>query len=295
MTSLTNPISIRDLNALDQESFVRIVGPVFENSPWIARETWSRRPFSNVTHLHEALCETVRAASEGDWIELINAHPDLAGREAQARQLTAQSESEQAAAGMESLTSQQSAELMQGNRLYRDRFGFTFVICARLNQKEAILQQLQQRLRHNRSEEIETALTEIFKIAHLRLGDLVSDSSARRPTLTTHVLDVAQGRPAANMQLELWRIVNGQRQLLVGTRTNANGRTDAPLLEGELTPGQYELVFYVGDYFSTSFTAPAGIRFLDRVPIVFGIADGGASYHIPLLCSPWAYSTYRGS
>ena len=117
-------------------------------------------------------------------------------------------------------------------------------------------------------------------------------------SLTTHVLDTAHGQPAAGVSVELWRIgVPGDtRTLLVTTRTNTGGRTDAPLLtEGEMTPGTYEMVFALGAYFATYGTPAAGPPFLDRVPVRFGIADPTAHYHVPLLASPWAYSTYRGS
>lgn len=104
--------------------------------------------------------------------------------------------------------------------------------------------------------------------------------------LTTHVLDTTHGRPAAGMKVELW---SGDRKLLKTVQTNEDGRTDAPLLAGdEMAPGTYELMFYVGDYFNER-------RFLDRVPVRFTISDIGAKYHVPLLVSPWAYSTYRGS
>ncbi len=109
--------------------------------------------------------------------------------------------------------------------------------------------------------------------------------------LSTHVLDTARGVPAREMKIELWSLTGAQRQLLKTVRTNADGRTDAPLLDSvEMRVGEYELVFFVGDYFGAD-----GVRFLDRVPVRFGIADATASYHVPLLCSPWSYSTYRGS
>ena len=114
--------------------------------------------------------------------------------------------------------------------------------------------------------------------------------------LSTHVLDIAHGCPAHGMQIELWSLNSGQTQLLKSVRTNSDGRTNEPLLAvGELRVGVYELVFYVGDYFLSKGGATANIQFLDRVPVRFGIADTGASCHIPLLVSPWAYSTYRGS
>lgn len=114
--------------------------------------------------------------------------------------------------------------------------------------------------------------------------------------LSTHVLDTAHGCPAAGMKIELWSIEGEERTLVVTAKTNADGRTDAPLLAAdEMAAGQYEIVFFVGDYFAAKTHALPKIRFLDKVPVRFAIADVGASYHVPLLCSPWAYSTYRGS
>jgi 5-hydroxyisourate hydrolase len=114
--------------------------------------------------------------------------------------------------------------------------------------------------------------------------------------LSTHVLDTAHGCPAQDIQIELWSLDGGARRLLKSVRTNADGRTDQPLLGAEeMRAGRYELVFYVGDYFAARAASKLAVRFLDRVPVQFGIADASASYHIPLLVSPWAYSTYRGS
>ena len=115
--------------------------------------------------------------------------------------------------------------------------------------------------------------------------------------LTTHVLDTVRGRPAANIAVELWTVEpqSGRKTLLKTTSTNADGRTDSPLLcDHELKVGVYELVFAVGQYFAEVESLPTP-PFLDRVPIQFGIAEPTAHYHVPLLASPWSYSTYRGS
>ena len=105
--------------------------------------------------------------------------------------------------------------------------------------------------------------------------------------LSTHVLDTARGRPAAGMKIELRSLENGS--LLKSVLTNSDGRTDSPLLvDSEMAVGSYEITFHVGDYFGEN-------TFLDVVPIRFRITDATAAYHVPLLCSPWAYSTYRGS
>lgn len=114
--------------------------------------------------------------------------------------------------------------------------------------------------------------------------------------LSTHVLDTANGCPADGMQIELWSLEKESRSLLKKVRCNQDGRTDEPLLRpDEFRPGQYELVFHVGEYFSGKLGSTPKIPFLDEVPIRFGIAEGSASYHVPLLVSPWSYSTYRGS
>lgn len=102
--------------------------------------------------------------------------------------------------------------------------------------------------------------------------------------LTTHVLDSARGKPGAGIRVELYRLEGERRELVADTRTNADGRTDAPLLEGAaFTAGAYELVFHVG------------AAFFDAVPVRFKVADAAQHYHVPLLCSPWSYTTYRGS
>src|SRR5882724_5989270 len=114
--------------------------------------------------------------------------------------------------------------------------------------------------------------------------------------LSTHVLDTAHGCPAQDMQIELWSLDSEKPKLLKTVRTNSDGRTDQPLLAAdEILIGRYELVFYVGDYFAAKGVVLSKVRFLDRVPVRFGIADTRAAYHVPLLVAPWAYSTYRGS
>ena len=113
--------------------------------------------------------------------------------------------------------------------------------------------------------------------------------------LTTHVLDTANGKPAAGMQVELYRFENSERQALKTIRTNDDGRTDEPLLpEAEFESGDYEIVFSVAEYFAGGSRLPDP-PFLDRVPVRFGIADPESHYHVPLLVSPWSYSTYCGS
>lgn len=113
--------------------------------------------------------------------------------------------------------------------------------------------------------------------------------------LTTHVLDTASGRPAAGMRIELHRLEAGKKIPLADQITNRDGRTDDSMLSGDaIVPGHYRLLFHVGDYFASA-GSPDARKFLDVVPVLFRIDDASAAYHVPLLVSPWAYSTYRGS
>jgi 5-hydroxyisourate hydrolase len=113
--------------------------------------------------------------------------------------------------------------------------------------------------------------------------------------LTTHVLDTTTGRPAAGLRIELHRLDGSNKTPLADAITNSDGRLDTPLLSADkMLPGKYRLLFHVGDYFAT-IGSPDAKKFLDVVPILFHITDPTANYHIPLLVSPWSYSTYRGS
>lgn len=114
--------------------------------------------------------------------------------------------------------------------------------------------------------------------------------------LSTHVLDTAKGKPAAGVAISLYRLQGEARELLLTSRTNDDGRTDQPLLLGDaLLAGSYELVFHAGDYLRASGQAAGDVLFLDQIPIRFGVPDASQHYHVPLLISPFAYSTYRGS
>ncbi len=157
-------------NAGSRESFVAALGHLFERSPWVAEAAFERRPFVDAEHLHAELCGALRAAGTARQRALILAHPDLAGRLAGAG-LTPDSAREQASAGLDRLATDEAAELARLNQIYRERFGFPFILCARLNNRETILAALRARLGSTPEAEHETALAEIEKIAWLRLED----------------------------------------------------------------------------------------------------------------------------
>ena len=123
-----------------------------------------------------------------------------------------------------------------------------------------------------------------------------ADNTESAGRLTTHVLDTMHGKPAAGLAVTLFQISGDSRELVVTTKTNSDGRCDAPLLSGAaMVPGFYELVFDVAAYFRESGVPLEDPPFLDRIPLRFGLSNAGQHYHVPLLVSPFAYSTYRGS
>ncbi len=163
--------SLAQLNECDRTAFTAALGHLFEHSPWVAEETWAQRPFRDAEQLQGALCATMRAATRERQLALIRAHPDLAGRLAQQNRLTAESTREQASAGLNQLTAEELAGFQKLNAAYLERFGFPFIICARLSNKSAILTAMQARSGNSPEQEFRTALGEIEKIAQLRLND----------------------------------------------------------------------------------------------------------------------------
>jgi OHCU decarboxylase len=145
-------------------------GGVFEASPWVAERAWATRPFGSLDALHAAMVDVVTRAPGEVRMGLIRAHPDLATRAA----LTPESEREQASAGLDSLSAEQFERIGWLTAAYRAHFGFPFIVCAREHTPDSIIETAERRLESDPDEEVQTALTEIFKIARLRLGDLVA-------------------------------------------------------------------------------------------------------------------------
>lgn len=160
---------IGEANALERDRFAQTYGGVLEHSAWLVARVADKRPFRDSTDFLAALRDAITRASDEEKLQLIRAHPDLVGRAV----LTPESQHEQRSAGLGELSPDEIGRFRKYNGEYRDKFGFPFVICARLNKKEAILQAFPARLRNTREQEIETALGEICKIASLRLQDLL--------------------------------------------------------------------------------------------------------------------------
>lgn len=166
--------SLDELNRATPGEFSRAFGPVYEHSPWVAERAYARRPFGSPLDIQLALYGAVQSASDTEKLALIRAHPELAGKEAREGTLTHESAREQAAAGLGALSAEDAAELRRLNAAYLDAFGFPFVICARLNRKDAIFGTLRARLANTREQEMANAIAQIGEIARLRLADLLA-------------------------------------------------------------------------------------------------------------------------
>jgi len=287
-------VTLDALNRTDAAGFTEALGEIFEHSPWVAAAVADKRPFASLQALLDAMAAAVKLAPAVQQTALMRAHPDLAGKAARAGEMTTASVAEQSSAGLDRLSDAEFADFHRLNDAYRDKFGIPFIVCVRRHTKGSILRSFAERLAHGPVAEHAAALAEIFRIAALRL-DATVDAPERLKVhghLSTHVLDTAQGRPAAGVAVSLIELSTGAE--IAKAVTNADGRTDTPLIAGRPVPiGTYELRFAVGDYFRAA--AVADPPFLDIVPLRFSVAEPEGYYHVPLLVSPWAYSTYRGS
>ncbi len=285
-------LTLDGLNAMPARDFAAALDGIFEDAPWVAQQAAAARPFATVTALHEAMLAAVRSAPPGQVLAFLRGHPELSGPTALAGALGEASAAEQRALGLD----QPADDLAALNAAYGARFGIPFIVCVRRHTRLSLVAQFRRRLDLDPAAEHATALEEIGHITRLRLADRVTGPGAPvvHGSLTTHVLDATLGRPAAGVDVVLFEVGGPQPQHLASAVTDAQGRTGEPLLHGApLRAGLYELRFDIGRYFAA--TAPGEPPFLGVVPIRFGIAEPEAHYHVPLLASPGAYSTYRGS
>ncbi|CAH0669116.1 unnamed protein product [Spodoptera exigua] len=175
MASLTLPISISEVNSLSDEQFESVFANVIELWPNAAKEVKKQRPFQNVSVLCEAFQTYLEDIKVGDKLTILKLHPDLAGRLAARGQLTAESAGEQRAAGLEELTPEQMKLMDESNQRYKAKFDFPFIICARENKVQSIIEGLQRRYNNNREQEITTGINEVKKICKLRILDFVKN------------------------------------------------------------------------------------------------------------------------
>jgi 2-oxo-4-hydroxy-4-carboxy-5-ureidoimidazoline decarboxylase len=291
-------IALADLNKMTLPAFAAAVGDTFELAPWVAEAAHAKRPFASVTDLHQTMMAAVRAAPRGAQVAFLGQHPDLAGKAARAGNVTAESRHEQASVGLDTLSEDEFTRFHRLNDAYKEKFGFPFIVCVRRHTRDSILQQFERRLLNDEGQEFATAVQEVFYITRLRIAAKVTGEGMPlvNGRLSTHVLDTHLGRPAQGVAIELYELADERYHRIATAVTNADGRTDRPLIGDRPLPiGRYELRFSIGDHYRSRGIESGTPPFLDIVPLRFSIAEPEGHYHVPLLCTPWSYSTYRGS
>jgi 2-oxo-4-hydroxy-4-carboxy-5-ureidoimidazoline decarboxylase len=162
------------INAMDRSAFIEKFGGIFEKSPWVAEYAWDRKPFANVDDLHAAMVEGVKNAPLPSQLKLLQNHPDLAGKEAQAGAMTASSVSEQASAGLNALSKAEMSRISEFNAAYKKKFGFPFIIAVRMHTKEGIFFDFSRRLKNDTQTEYANDLQNVYAITRLRLDKMLS-------------------------------------------------------------------------------------------------------------------------
>jgi 2-oxo-4-hydroxy-4-carboxy-5-ureidoimidazoline decarboxylase len=291
--------ALADLNACSKDDFVEALANIFEYSPWIAEQAASLRPFAGVTQLFAAMKAAVDQAAPELRLALIKAHPDLANKTQRAAGLTAESSAEQNSVGLDRLSDAEYEAFERVNNAYRAKFEFPYIVCVRRHTRDSILRDFERRLPNDAKTETRKSIEEICRIAALRLDQLVTadDRLQVQGRLSTHVLDTHSGKPAAGIAVELIELSDlGASRVVTRAVTNADGRTDQPLIGGRPVPiGRYELLFRVGSYFAQRQVPVSDPPFLDQIPLRFSVSDPEGHLHVPLLVTPWSYATYRGS
>lgn len=167
--------TVAELSALPRAEFVAALDGIFEHSPWVAEAAWDDRPFASIDALQDAMCQAVIDAGEGPQLDLIRAHPELAGKAAVRGELTAESTREQAGAGLDQCSADEFERLTELNDAYKAKFGFPYILAVRGHTRASIIENFAARVANSRADEIDECLRQIFRIAGFRLQDLVRD------------------------------------------------------------------------------------------------------------------------
>jgi 2-oxo-4-hydroxy-4-carboxy-5-ureidoimidazoline decarboxylase len=296
-------MTLTSLLALSNSEIVTYLKGIYENSPWVAEEFLMNIVDGNLTldsvskvgDLWREMKTVVDNAPYERKLKLLRAHPDLCCEKLES--LSSSSQVEQTRSGLQALTDGEKERFVTMNGQYKSKFGFPFILAVRHATKYTVLAALEGRLKNEVDVEFLAALSQVHKIAWMRLLHAIHIENPKG-FLTCHVLDTANGVPASNMRLHLHRLhPQEQPEFLAEFQTNDDGRLpNGPALKGQdFIVGTYRWTFFVGDYFAQKGNYTSGLPFLDQVPIQFGLDDPDQHYHVPLLVSPWSYSTYRGS
>jgi len=298
---------LEEVNALNEESAARALQRCCGSSRWVQAMVRAR-PFPSAAAMKDLGDAVWVSLDAADWFEAFAAHPRIG--EPDSPKLAAVDSSEGGPAGASSSetrsarweSEEQSGarladvdarrRLAEGNGQYEARFGYMFIVCATGKSVEQMLEILEARLENDPHEELRIAADEQRQITRLRLGKLLDEETGGRHMITTHVLDTARGGPAVGMTVILeMRHASEWSPIGRGT-TDDRGRVTSLTTDKELAPGTYRLTFDTGTYHRDQ---GVGMPFFPEAKITFSVRDPDEHYHVPLLLSPFGYSTYRGA
>lgn len=286
-------IEMSEVNRMPNVAFCDYFSGVFEKTPWIPAAVVMLRPFPSKQALLQAMADALARAEPAQKVALLQAHPVLGGQAAKRGEVTMHSKAEQAGLGLDRMQGEEDEAFAALNQAYLDRFGYPFIIAVRgQRDRRAILNALRQRFDSPPEAERDRALAEVVKIAGFRLDGLIAeDETVGSPlSLSLHVLDTASGTAGVGLAFTFALIeADEARTPLAAAVTNEGGRWsfDQP---AALRPALYELIFQAGAYQATL----GRDSFYDRIALRFTMKAAGGHYHIPLILSPFGYSTYRG-
>ncbi len=282
-------MTLNQLNSLPTDAAARIFRDCCAAAPWVAGMV-TGRPYLDLPQLLEHSSSLWPDLTEDDWLQAFSAHPrigDISSLRAKYASTRSLASTEQA--GARQAKDSVLQRLKQGNDLYLERYGFIFIVCATGKSASEMLDLLEQRLDNSREQEVHNAAQEQIRITELRLEKLFM--STRSP-VTTHILDLGTGIPAAGVDVSLERMDSkgAPAETIARGTTDGDGRI-SDWFAGPLQAGHYRLCFHTGSWFM----AQGRESFFPVVNLDFRVTDEQSHYHVPLLLNQWGYSTYRGS
>ncbi|WP_082496595.1 2-oxo-4-hydroxy-4-carboxy-5-ureidoimidazoline decarboxylase [Aminobacter sp. DSM 101952] len=284
-------MDIDQVNRMSEDEFVQTFGGIFEHAAWVAQAAYVMRPFATVADMHHSMMSVVLGRDRNEQIGLLRGHPELAGKEALAGEMTPDSSSEQGRLELDRLSAPELADLTELNRKYWEKFGFPCMICLRLHTtRETVFAEHKRRLNNDPTVELANCLDQVGQITERRLRERVRESSKARRALSTHILDSGNPGGAVGLKVELQRFADGGLKTVASVTTDSVGRAEL-LDSSQIQVGQYQMVLQAGAYLARRGNPST---FLSEIPVLFEIDDPDRHYHIPVIIGRYAYSVYRG-
>lgn len=281
-------MNIQKFNILSSELLFIELEKCCGSSNWI-KQIIAQRPYNNIEKVHQISDETWNNLEDNDYLEAFTHHPQIGDIESMQKKFASTAnwaENEQKGSNQASL--EVLSALKTANQEYLSKFGFIFIVCATGKSAQQMLDLLKQRMPNDKETELKIAATEQNKITHLRIDKLLNKNNEKTMSpITTHILDTAKGCPASNIAVTLEYLNNGNWQSIANDTTDADGRI-MNWMENTINSGEYRITFDTNSYHQ-------GEGFFPSVCINFTIDNPDQHYHVPLLLSPFSYSTYRGS